>query len=60
MITVKYEDSKTGQTATFSISPTGDGAAAVNIKFDPPASDDMENPFGILGKLAEFFTGEEA
>lgn len=59
MITVKYTDDENGQEATFSITPGEDGSAKVKIKFDPPAADDIENPFGILGKLALFFTGGE-
>lgn len=59
MITVKYTDDETGQTATFSITPSHDGSAAVKINFDPPASDDMVNPYGILGKLVRFFSERE-
>ena len=59
MITVKYEDDNTGQTATFSITPSSDKTASIEIDFDPPGKADMKDPYGILGKLAFLFTGEK-
>lgn len=56
MITVKYKDDDTGQEATFSITPADDDSAKVKVEFEPAARDDMKDPYGILGKLALFFT----
>lgn len=58
MIEVKYKNEDNGQEATFSITPGDDSSAKVKIVLDPPAQDDMQDPYGILGKLALFFSGE--
>lgn len=59
MIKVTYENEDNGQTASFSITPSDDDSAKVKIDFEPATKDDMQDPYGILGKLTYFFMGEK-